>query len=152
MDDVREIDTGQRTVTRQVVVNASAATLFAMLADPRRHGEVDGSGTVLSNVKGPERLTAGAKFSVAMRMYGVPYRITSRVTAFEDDRLIEWRHPMGHLWRWTFHERDGRTTVTETFDYNGSRSPKVLEILKMPALNAKGITATLAGLRRRFDY
>jgi uncharacterized protein YndB with AHSA1/START domain len=151
VEDVREIDTGKRTVTRQVVVNAPAATLFAMLADPRRHGEVDGSGTVRdTNVKGPDRVAEGAEFSVAMKMYGVPYRITSRVTAFEDDRLIEWRHPMGHLWRWTFDERDGRTTVTETFDYNGSRSPKVLEVLRMPALNAKGITATLTGLRDRF--
>lgn len=150
MDDVRKIDTGARTVTRQVVVNAPAATLFAMLADPRRHGEVDGSGTVRAGVRGPDRLAEGAEFSVAMKMYGVPYRITSRVTAFEDDRLIEWRHPMGHVWRWTFDERDGSTTVTETFDYRDARSPKVLEILKMPALNAKGITSTLTGLRDRF--
>ncbi|MCS7477174.1 SRPBCC family protein [Umezawaea endophytica] len=150
MDEVRKVDTGTRTVTRQVVVNAPAETLFAMLADPRRHGEVDGSGTVLSGVRGPVRLSDGAEFSTAMKMYGFPYRITSRVTAFEDGRLIEWRHPMGHHWRWTFDEHDGRTTVTETFDYNGSRSPKVLELLKMPALNAKGIRSTLAGLRDRF--
>jgi hypothetical protein len=150
VEDVREIDTGKRTVTRQVVVNAPAATLFALLADPRRHGEVDGSGTVLEGVDGPDRLTEGAEFSVAMRMWGLPYRITSHVTAFEDDRLIEWRHPMGHRWRWAFDERDGRTTVTETFDYNDARSPKVLELLRMPALNAKGITSTLTGLRNRF--
>ncbi|HEX6343148.1 SRPBCC family protein [Umezawaea sp.] len=150
MDEVRAVDTGARTVTRQVVVNAPAATLFAMLADPRRHGEVDGSGTVLSGVRGPARLSEGAEFSVAMRMYGVPYRITSRVTAFEDGRLIEWRHPMGHRWRWTFEEHEGRTTVTETFDYTTARSPKALELLRMPALNAKGIRATLTGLRDRF--
>ncbi len=151
MEEVRKVDTGTRTVTRQVVVNAPAEALFAMLADPGRHGEVDGSGTVLSGVRGPDRLSEGAEFSVAMKMYGVPYRITSRVTAFEDGRLIEWRHPMGHLWRWTFEEHEGRTTVTETFDYTGSRAPKVLELLRMPALNAKGIKATLTGLRERFE-
>jgi YD repeat-containing protein len=150
VDEVRKVDTGPHTVTRQVVVNAPAAELFAMLADPHRHGEVDGSGTVQQGVRGPERLSEGAKFSVAMKMYGFPYRITSHVTKFEDGRLIEWRHPGGHHWRWTFDEADGRTTVTETFDYTASRSPKVLELLKMPALNAKGIGATLKGLRDRY--
>ncbi|MFD9735018.1 SRPBCC family protein [Umezawaea sp. NPDC059074] len=150
MDEVRKVDTGARTVTRQVVVDAPAAELFAMLANPHRHSEVDGSGTVQRGVRGPERLSQGAEFSVAMKMYGLPYRIKSHVTRFEDGRLIEWRHPAGHHWRWTFDEADGRTTVTETFDYNGSRSPKVLELLKMPALNAKGISATLAGLRDRY--
>ncbi|WNV88618.1 SRPBCC family protein [Umezawaea sp. Da 62-37] len=151
MEEVRKIETGPRTVTRQVVVNAPAAPLFAMLADPRRHDEVDGSGTVRADVRGPERLSEGARFSVAMKMYGLPYRITSVVTAFEDGRLIEWRHPAGHHWRWSFEEVDGRTVVTETFDYTGSKGPRVLELLRMPALNAKGITATLAGLRDRFE-
>ena len=46
------------------------------------------NGTVRDTVRGPERLASGMRFSVRMRQWGFPYRITSRVTAFEDDRLL----------------------------------------------------------------
>jgi len=150
-DEVRTVDTGARTVSRQVVVNAPADQLFAMLADPRRHGEVDGSGTVRNTVSGPDRLSQDAKFSVNMKMFGFPYRVTSKVTAFEDGRLIEWRHPLGHRWRWRFEELEaGRTEVTETFDYRGAVFPAGLELVKAPPANAKSIRDTLTALRDRF--
>ena len=64
------------------------------------------------------RLVPGAKFSTKMRMFGVPYRITSTVTAIRPDELIEWRHPVGHRWRWEFTALTPTLTrVTETFDY-----------------------------------
>ena len=42
---VSTVDTGPRKVTRSVEVDRPAAELFAMVADPHRHGELDGSGT-----------------------------------------------------------------------------------------------------------
>jgi hypothetical protein len=73
--------------------------IFDIAADPHRHGELDGSGTVMGTVAGPQRLAKGARFSVKMKQRGVPCRITSQVTEFEDGRVVEWRHPMGHRWR-----------------------------------------------------
>jgi uncharacterized protein YndB with AHSA1/START domain len=102
------VDAGPNQVSRSVEVNASAAELFAAVADPRRHHEVDGSGTVRGNINCPARMVPGAKFSSKMRMFGVPYRITSTVTAIRPDELIEWRHPVGHRWRWEF------TAITPT--------------------------------------
>jgi hypothetical protein len=135
-------------VTRSVEVGAAPAELFAMVADPRRHAELDGSGTVGGNVSGPAKLVEGSKFSTKMKMYGLPYRITSTVTACTPDALLEWRHPMGHRWRWEFAQTaPGHTTVTETFDYSNRQwFYKALGFVKD---NTKGIEATLAGLRER---
>jgi hypothetical protein len=151
MSEITRIETPERVLAQQVVVDAPAEQLFAMLADPKRHGEIDGSGTVQHTVSGPDRLSQGAKFATGMKKYGFPYRITCTVTEFEDGRLIAWLHPMGHLWRWEFQELEpGRTTVTETWDYRRTRFPKGLELLGFPAANVVGIRKTLEGLRDRF--
>lgn len=149
---VEPVDAGARKVSRRVVVAAPAATIFAMVANPHRHPELDGSGTVRDRpVKGPDLLSLGAKFSVAMKQYGLPYRITSKVTAFEENKLVEWQHPMGHRWRWELIELEpGRTQVTETFDYSTAKSPKSAELMGFPKQNSDGITKTLQALAARF--
>lgn len=149
---VTEVDTGPRAVSRRVVVAAPAAEIFALLADPHRHPELDGSGTVRDTpVTGPSRLSQGARFGVGMEQYGVPYKITSTVTAFTDDVLLEWQHPLGHRWRWELLEVEpGSTQVTETFDYNDAKSPRMLELFGQPAKNGQGIGATLRALDDRF--
>lgn len=149
--NVTTVDAGERQVSRRVTVSAPAADLFALLADPHRHHEVDGSGSVRSNVTGPHAVKLGDSFTVGMKMFGLPYHITSKVSAFEAGRLIEWQHPAGQRWRWEFLPlSETSTQVTETFDYRDSKSAKGLEAIKFPGKNAKGIEATLKGLQSRF--
>jgi hypothetical protein len=150
---VTEIDAGPRRVARRVVVNAPAWEVFALLADPHRHPELDGSGTVRDvEVKGPHRLAVGDEFTVGMTQYGLPYKITSTTTAVEEDRLVEWQHPLVHRWRWEVDETGaGTTQVTETFDYSTAKAPFVIELLGYQKKNAKGITSTLERLADRFD-
>jgi len=150
---VTVVDAGPRQVSRSVEVAAPVADLFAMAADPRRHRELDGSGTVRDNVKAPNDITVGSKFSTNMKMFGVPYRITSTVTAFEPDTLVEWRHPEGHRWRWEFESLSPTLTrVTETFDYRngGALKLKFYELTRSVTTNAKGIEATLTRLSQRY--
>ncbi len=152
---VTVVDRGPRRVSRSVDVSAPAAELFAMAADPRRHSELDGSGTVRDNVKAPTTLVEGAKFSTNMTMLGLPYRITSTVTAFKPDELIEWRHPFGHRWRWEFEAlAPTLTRVTETFDFHDAgalkNKVKYYERLGFAKANASGIEATLAKLHDRY--
>ncbi|MDN5749967.1 MAG: SRPBCC family protein, partial [Pseudonocardia sp.] len=78
-----------RTVTASAVVAAAPAEVFALIADPHRHHEFDGSGTVRGATSGPERLALGDRFGMDMRIT-LPYRITNRVVEFEQDRLIGW--------------------------------------------------------------
>jgi hypothetical protein len=150
---VTVVDAGPRKVSRTVQVQAPAAEIFDIVADPHRHGELDGSGTVMDTVTGPQRLAKDAKFSVQMKQRGVPYRITSTVTDFDDGRVVEWRHPMGHRWRWELTPLSGNSTrVTETFDYSqiGSVKAKGLELFGVPKQNAAGIEATLRQLEARY--
>jgi hypothetical protein len=152
---VTVVDAGPRRVCRSVEVAAPAAELFAMAADPRRHPELDGSGTVRDNIKVPSEIGVGSKFSTSMKMYGVPYRITSTVTAFKPNELIEWRHPVGHRWRWEFESLSPTSTrVTETFDFHDAgalkKKLKYYERMGFCKGNAAGIESTLAKLRDRY--
>ena len=149
------VDRGPRQVSRSVEVDAPAADLYEMAADPRRHHELDGSGTVGDNITVPDALLLGSKFSTKMKMYGFPYRITSTVTALQPNEVFEWRHPLGHRWRWEFEALSPtRTRVTETFDYRDAgafkNGLKYYERMGFVKGNAKGIEATLAKLRDRY--
>ncbi len=149
------VDRGPRQVSRTVEIDAPAADLYAMVADPRRHHELDGSGTVGDNITVPDALLLGSKFSTKMKMYGLPYRITSTVTELKPNEVFEWRHPLGHRWRWEFEALSPtQTRVTETFDYRDAGSIKnglkYYERMGFAKGNAKGIEATLAKLRDRY--
>lgn len=143
------VDAGAHRVAFRHTVAAPAEELWALLADPHRHHEVDGSGTVQATVVGPHRLATGDRFTVRMRKFGVPYRMTNTVTEAEPSRVIEWRHPGGHRWRWEFLDAgDGATEVTETFDYShlSKAAMRVHELARTPQDNARGIRASLTRL------
>lgn len=150
---VTVVDAGPGKISRSAEVGAPASEIFEIVADPRRHGELDGSGTVLNTVAGPQRLSQGARFSVRMKQYGVPYQITSQVTEFADGRVLEWRHPLGHRWRWELTPLSGHSTlVTETFDYSrvGAAKAGGLKLFGSLTHNAAGIAATLRKLQARY--
>jgi uncharacterized protein YndB with AHSA1/START domain len=146
-------DAGPKAVSRSVQVSAPVADVFDLIADPHRHPEIDGSGTVRDvDVKGPHRLDQGDKFTVGMTQYGLPYKITSKVTAVEENGLVEWQHPLGHRWRWELAEvSPGMTKVVETFDYSTVKIPFIIELAGFKRKNADGIEATLQQLARRFE-
>ncbi|MCD2194110.1 SRPBCC family protein [Actinomycetospora endophytica] len=140
-----------RRVSRDIVVDAPPSAVFAVLADPREHGRFDGSGTVRSAIAGPDRLSRGARFGMSMRL-GVPYTINNEVVEFDEDRRIAWRHVGHHRWRYELEPVDEDSTrVTETFDWSTARVPKLLELLRYPATNARGIEATLPRLKAHVE-
>lgn len=106
-----------------VTVAAPPATVFAIVADPRQHSRIDGSGTVRDAVSGPDRLELGSTFGMSMKM-GAPYRIKNKVVEHEADRLIAWRHAGLHRWRYELSPTaDGGTEVTETWDLSHYPAP-----------------------------
>ena len=135
-------------IVRRAVIERPAAELYAVVADPRRHHEVDGGGTVGEVVSGQAPLTEGEHFTVRMKMFGLPYRITSTVTAATPGEVVEWRHPIGHRWRWELAELpDGSTQVTHSFVYGASPIGAILRRTAGKA-NGKGMAASLVNLAR----
>ena len=131
------------------LVDAPAHVVFDILADPRQHARIDGSGSVREAVAGPDRLTLGSRFAMSMKL-GAPYRISNRVVEFEPDRLIAWRHFGAHRWRYELEPDGDRTRVTETWDasrYNAV-GQAALRLLGFPRRNQRGIDATLVRLKR----
>jgi len=126
------------------VVPAPAHEIFELLAAPRRHARIDGSGTVAdAQARTPERLFAGARFGMHMR-WGLPYKILNQVVEFEEGRRIAWRHFGGHVWRYVLEPLDEhRTRVTEEFDAEPSRSPLVLRLMRAGRRNQRSIEQTL---------
>jgi hypothetical protein len=139
-----------KVVSRSTIVPAPAQLIFDLLADPRRHGEIDGSGSIQSaQIDAPERLSLDATFGMQMKI-GVRYKITNTVVEFEEGKTIAWRHFGGHIWRYILEPVDGGTKVTEQFDWNKSKSPLILKLRKSPQDNAKSIEKTLENLVKRF--
>src|ERR1700712_1414599 len=137
-----------RTVSDSVVVAATPEQVFDLLADPRRHPELDGSGTVKGAVRGPSRLSLGAHFGMRMRL-GLPYLIRNTVVEFEENRRIAWRHAGRHVWRYELEPVADGTRVTETFDWSTALVPKAIELLQFPKSNLQGIRGTLERIRAR---
>ena len=67
-----------RVVSASAVVAATPDQLFALLADPHRHHELDGSGSVRGAVSGLRRLALGHRFGMRMRV-GLPYQTMNKV-------------------------------------------------------------------------
>ena len=141
-----------RSVSASTQVQASPTTVFAILADPRQHQRIDGSGSLRGSVSGPERLELGSKFAMDMKM-GASYQTKNTVVEFEEDRLIAWKHFAPHRWRYELEPVDGGTRVTETWDL--ARVPLPirlgLRLMKFPAKTQQGIEGTLRNLAREAE-
>lgn len=131
-------------------IPAPAEAIFAIIADPRRHSEIDGSGTVRQPKKMPDKLQLGSKFGMAMKA-GIPYSMESTVIEYEDGRRIAWqtrppgRIPAkfggGRIWRYELEPVEGGTLVRETWDI----SQEVVKAMVRPirGRTRQAMTATL---------
>jgi uncharacterized protein YndB with AHSA1/START domain len=116
-------------------VKASPAKVFALLSDPSRHREIDGSGTLRDAVDGPARLELGSRFGMHMKA-GAPYTMVNEVVEFEPDRRIAWQARPdkalaakaigGRIWRYELEPKDGGTLVRETWDISQEQVPPLV--------------------------
>ncbi len=134
------------------IVPAPPEAIFSLLADPVRHCEFDGSGTVRRVVSGGGPMQLGSKFKIAMRHLGWPYKITNTVVEFEENRRIAWSHWGKHRWRYELEPVEGGTLTTESVDFTYSAALNCLVAMKMhpPKRQRANIAATLDNLVKRF--
>lgn len=112
-------------------IDASADQLYALVADPERHREFDGSDGLVgvAEVSTPTRpLRVGDHFTMDMDLRG-RYAMTSTVVEATAGRRFAWQsrpHPScswwrvrilgGRIWRYEFEPVDGGTLVRESWD------------------------------------
>lgn len=124
------------TVTGSVA--ASPEAVFAVLADPSRHDQIDGAGMLQGLVEGPPSITAvGQVFDMDMTQdpFG-DYRMRNTVTEFEPARRIAWApnlqppdsmahllgdlKPGGHIYGWLLTPNaEGGTDIEHFCDWSG---------------------------------
>ena len=133
-------------------IDAAAKDIFAVLADPARHPEIDGSGMVRSLDRG-EKITAnGSTFE--MNMHNEPrgdYQMINTVVGFVPNKLIAWepgppdRGPMGWQWIWELDSVGSDTTeVTLSYDWSGVSDKDVLKQVKFPPWSEEDLEGSLA--------
>ena len=127
MDKIRAeiVDTGIDLFYKtQLEVKAPAKIIFDLIADPKNHQRIDGSGMLKGELKAQERLYLGAKFGMKMKFI-IPYLIKNQVVEFEENKSIAWRHLMHNVWRYELIEIDPQTTlVIQTWDGRKARSKR----------------------------
>jgi uncharacterized protein YndB with AHSA1/START domain len=108
-------------VSVERIIPAPPEKIFDLLANPSRHREIDGSGTV-RDPEQSERLKLGSVFDMKMK-FGVPYTMRNTVVEFEEGRRIAWQpRPKrfkkfgGRIWRYELEPVADGTKVRETWD------------------------------------
>lgn len=140
----------EKIVSVSKFVPAPANEIFDLLADPKQHAVIDGSGSIKSALESaPKRLTLGSTFGMSMKIVA-PYRITNTVVEFVESKQIAWQHYGGHIWRYILEPADSGTTVTEQFSYATSRHPLGLKLFGFVSRNERSIHKTLANLAAYF--
>jgi hypothetical protein len=133
-------------VTASTTIEAAPDAVFAVLADPSAHADIDGTGWVRASVDGGRITAAGQVFRMAMFHPDHPekdYEIANLVEVFDEPRAIAWKPgtespETGQLsfggWTWRYDlEPAGpsRTAVTLTYDWSAV-PPHVREYLQFP--------------------
>jgi hypothetical protein len=118
------------TVSRRIEVGASE--IFQILADPRRHTEIDGSAMLRGAIT--DSVVSGVGDVFAMKMYYEQfgdYEMNNTVVEYELDRRITWEPERRDIEEDSWHHRWGfelkpegadATVVTEIYDC--SRAPE----------------------------
>jgi uncharacterized protein YndB with AHSA1/START domain len=144
------------TVSVDRVIGAPAEAIFAILRDPARHPEIDGSGALVRAKRANGALELGSTFGMSMKL-GIPYSMSNTVIEFEQDRRIAWqtvvagplgRFVGGRIWRYELEPADGGTKVTETWDISKDKQAFFLKHGKVAEHTAAAMSKTLEALAR----
>jgi len=149
----------EERVSATLTIAASAATVFAVLADPATHAAIDGTGWVQQAVDRAPLTEVGQVFRMDMHHDGHPdrdYRVANRVLVLDPPRAIGWLPGTetgdGHLesggWTWCYDLAPVRPSETEvTLTYDWSAVPQFIrESLAFPPFGPEHLVNSLRHL------
>lgn len=141
------------------VIDAPASDIFALLADPNRHSELDGAGMV-KGVEGDAQpiVAIGQTFTMNMHQPDLgDYRMINAVTAIVPEARIGWAPSMdpscelaeklgdmdvaGHTYSYDLREVEGGTEVTSTYEWMSVKDPKFEAMF--PVVSAEQLSGSL---------
>ena len=144
-EEVKPIEVSRR-------IEAPAARIFKILANPQRHVDFDGSGMLRGAILDRPISDVGDTFTMKMHRLGDDYLMLNYVVEFEPDRRIFWEPapgdpsraegddpskvgiPAGYRWGYNLTpDGDDATVVTEVFDFG-----TVTEEIRQSLLNDGG--------------
>jgi hypothetical protein len=113
-------------ITVERTLSASSDALFAVLTDPERHRDIDGSGFIRGVAQGGPVTGVGDTFTMEMSgdHMGGDYQTDNHVVAYEDSRAIAWQtapagtEPKGWQWVWELEPQGEQTLVRHTYDWS----------------------------------
>lgn len=115
-------DEQQRVVSASRSIDAPAALIFELIADPTQQPSWDGNDNLAQADAGQRVHRVGDVFRMVLTGDGAIRE--NHVVEFEEGRRIAWMpaeaggQPIGHLWRWELKpDGEGRTVVTHTYDW-----------------------------------
>jgi uncharacterized protein YndB with AHSA1/START domain len=131
-------------------VSVPAGHLFAVLADPARHLDIDGSRSARGAVTTDRIGGVGGVFRIDMSRPGIgDYQMDNRVVEFEDGQRIAWAPgqaggvPLGHVWRWELEPDSDSTRVTHTYDWSGVTDENILAVVPFPVISTDEMAASI---------
>ena len=131
----------------RIIIDAPAAKIFNIIANPSLHPKIDGSNSVKALNFGPDRLSLGAKFGMHMKI-GIKYKISNTVVEFKENELIGWRHLGRWVWRYELRALSpNQTEVTESFDGRPSPVQWWLKARNSYKFAEKAVAKTLVRLK-----
>lgn len=152
------MDPNKKKLTASKVINAPAEDIFALLADPNRHTDLDGAG-MLRGLEGdtPPIAAVGQAFTMNMHQDDLgDYRMVNTVTAYMPVGRIGWGPQIdptcelaekleldvkGHTYTYDLREVDGGTEVTQSYEWNGVEDPEFEKLF--PLVSEQQLAATL---------
>jgi hypothetical protein len=120
-------------MTASTTIEATAEAVFAVLANPSTHVDIDGTGWVREALDGDRITASGQVFRMAMYHENHPnknYEMANRVEVFDEPRAIAWQPGQessetgeldfgGWIWRYDLEPvGPARTSVTLTYDWS----------------------------------
>jgi hypothetical protein len=138
------------TLSASADVPASPHEVFEYLRRPANHAAISGDGSVRGVMQGPEAVALGDRFGMSMKLYGVPYRVTSKVVEYDADHRIAWCHLGGHRWRWDVESAPNGSRVTLTYDQSTARFPPALRLFGYPERHRENVECSVANVASHF--
>jgi len=144
-------------VAASTTIEANPEAVFAVLADPSAHADIDGTGWVRDSLDGDRITAAGQVFHMAMYHPNHPdkdYTIANQVEVFDEPRAIAWQPGTespetgelsfgGWIWRYDLEAAGpARTTVTLTYDWSAVPS-RIREYIQFPPFESDHLDNSL---------